>query len=791
MKVPKLELTAGTIIFGAVGLASFLNLWHQARYFDFWQHRLDFSILSFSLFFLIALVIIVIFYLSSSVIFAKIHQISWAEALEVSLPSLWPFALFHLAPLTLRHFLTRSDLYSRLCLMSGIILAGVFVGLVIISGQKRKKLGKEGRLQPWFSSRSRKQKILILFSLAFFLYGLGAFIIQQRGITFSGDEPHYLIVAHSLIFDHDFDLSNNYDQKDYQYFLGSGVIIQPHTVPGAQANSRLSFHSPGVSFLVLPFYWLGFRLGGWAFPLILRLAMALWGSLLSLQLFLIAKDKGWSDSIALRLWVIFSFTVPVYFYSIHLYPEIIAALISLSIFRWFGRGQRLTARQLFLAGLLLSLLLWFHSLKYLFIILPLLLYAVVKILGKKSWPQDLFLFLGPFVTGSGAYFWFQKTLYGSLNPTAVSWQGTMDLRQSLSFLQNILFNIPFRFRLETLVGYFLDQRDGLLLYAPVYLLAFVGLILMLRERSRFAWLLLFLTWPYFLNSAFLTQRAGYAPQARPLVASFWGLALFLGYFLLRNEKKYLKALTTIAVFYSLFATALLIFYPLNLYQETTAGTTERAGGFFYLLSHLHFSWPSILPSFLKIENNFWLPNYIWIALFLAFLVLSQGRFDLRIRLSSKKSLILVGGCLFGLLFWFGYFPRLVLTHPAPRRWPENQSVTFYSLSRVAKLKEPGTFSLPQDNRAYHFWFTTREKLTAINIELEWPAGKVPCQLSYFDHVFFKGEIRANKTRPLLASFPVYRLGKNYLYWLRIELGGAEEGNISQTPLLFSFRLKSR
>jgi len=790
MKVPKPWLTAGTIIFGAVGLASFLNLWHQARYFDFWHHRLDFPFLSFFLFFLISLTIIVAFYLISSTILAKINQISWAEALRASLPSLWPFALFNLAPLTLRHFLTRSDLYGRLRLMSGIILAEALVGLVIISRQKRTELTKEGRLQLWFASRSRRQKILILFLISFFLYGLGAFIIQQRGITFSGDEPHYLIIAHSLVFDHDFDLANNYEQKDYQHFLGSRVIIQPHTVPGAQANSRLSFHSPGVSFLVIPFYWLGFRLGGWAFPLILRLAMALWGGLLSIQLFLLAKDKGWSDSIALRLWVIFSFTVPIYFYSIHLYPEIIAALISLAIFRWFARSQRLSSPKLILAGLLLSFLLWFHSLKYLFIILPLLLYATVKILRKKSWPQDLFLFFGPVVIGSGAYFWFQKTLYSSFNPTAVSWQGTMDLRQSLSFLQNILFNIPFRFRLETLIGYFFDQRDGLLLYAPVYLLAFVGLILMLRERSRFAWLLLFLTWPYFLNSAFLTQRAGYAPQARPLVASFWGLALFLGYFLLRCEKKYLKELTTITLFYSLLATALLIFYPVNLYQETTAGTTERAGGFFYLLSHLHFSWPSILPSFLKIENSHWLPNYIWIALFLGFLVLTQWRFDLRIRLGSKMKLILVSGCLFGLLFWFVYYPRLVLTHPVPRRWPENQSVIFYSLSRIAKLKEPGTFSLPQDNRAYHFWFTTREKLAAIEIELEWPAGKVPCQLSYFDHTFFKGEIRANKTRPLLASLPAYRLRKNYLYWLTIELGGAREGNISQNPLLFSFRLKS-
>ncbi len=582
----------------SLSLSLFLHLYGQARHFDCLQHSPLFSFRSFILLFFLALFATTAIWLITTFFIHQLTGAKFSDIWRLNLLSFLPWLLFSLAPLALRHFLTQPDFLTRLRLLAGTILVTSIIIQIIIGVEKRREARKELRLLSRWASLSLATKAVVLFSVALLVYAAAAFVVQKKGVTFSGDEPHYLLLTHSLIVDHDFDLANNYQQRDYQLFMGEGFIIQPHTVPGAKKNSLLSFHSPGTSFLSLPFYYLGLKIGGPTFPLLLRLAMAVWGALFCLQLFLFIRENGWGEPLALRVWAYVSFTTPILFYSIHVYPEISAACLSFLVFRWFYRSDSFSCFRLSLSGFLLSLLFWFHSLKYLFLMMPLLLYGLWFILRKKPWLKNLSLFLGTFFLGAGAYFWFQKALYGSFNPTAVSWQGAMTSEQSLSFLKTILFSIPFRFRWETLAGYFLDQKDGLLFYAPVYFLSFVGLIAMLRRQPKPALLFLFLTWPYFLNSAFLTQRTGYAPQARPLVASFWGFALWLGYFLWTNQKKALSFLARVAALFSFLISILLIFNPFCLYQETTQGATERGGGLFYLFSKLHYSLPRLLPSFL-------------------------------------------------------------------------------------------------------------------------------------------------------------------------------------------------
>jgi len=777
------------VLTGAFSLGLFFSLWRDARHFTIVNHTPDFSCSTLFLFFLLALAFLIFLWLSSSFLIWLVNRDNFSAIIRNNSISLLPFIFCSLAPLTLRHFLTGQDLNKRLSLYFLLVIIFFFWIQVLLSKELEPKSALKEKLLTSFSALSHKQKSALLFLVALIIFSLGGFILQLRGANFSGDEPHYLLIAHSLLVDHDFDLANNYEQRDYQQYLGPGIIIEPHTVPGARSGSRLSFHSPGVSFLILPFYWFGRLLGSSALVFFPRLGLSLWGALFCWQIFLFFREKGWGERLALKLWAISALTSPIFFYSFHLYPEIIIACLSLVIFRWLNKFTDLKPRQLALSGLFLSFFLWFHSIKYIFIIIPFFIFALLKILKTSGWLKNLSLFFTPFLAGATGYFIFQKALYGSFNPTSVSWQGAMGSQESLAFLKFVLFSIPFRFRWETLAGYFLDQRDGLLPYAPVYFFAFVGLLTMLRQKNKLAWLIIFLTWPYFLFSAFLTQRTGYAPQARPLVASFWGFSIFLGYFLATNRKKSLSFLAGGAFIYSLIITILLLFSPLNLYQETTAGTTDRAGGLFLLLSHLHFSLPEILPSFLKIEGSFWWPNYIWLGLFFLFLGLSQLRFDLKFKFNFGFKVFFILAGLGFLLFWFAYYPRLVLTHPVKKRWPENQIVTFYSLSRVAQLKIPGTFLLPQANRPYHFWFQTSTRFQEIEIEMSSPSGKIPVELLAFDYPLFQGAIDSSLKKIELSEPPCYRLGKNFLYWLTINLGPGEEKKLRARPFEFFFTLK--
>ncbi len=773
-------------IVSAWSLSVFLYFTKEAKNFHIIHHSLYFSWRFLFPFFVLALTIIFFFWFLNSFLIFLFTRHNLSTIIKNNTYPFLSFLFLSFAPLTLIHFITKEDLFKRLNLYLLLVIAFFFWLQILFFKEEVSPSARKEIFFNFFQGLSDRKKSILLFFTAFFLFSFGAFVLKQRGADFSGDEPHYLLLTHSLLVDHDFDLANNYEQRDYQQFLKQPVIIQPHTVPGAKPGSRLSFHSPGVSFLILPFYFLSRLLGPTALNFFPRLGICLWGALFCWQIFLLVKERGWGERLALKLWALSSLTPPIFFYSFHIYPEIIIASLSLVIFRWLTKFPKIRSHLLALGGLFLSLFPWFHAIKYILILIPLFLLALIKIFKTDDKIKNSLLFILPFIIGLMSYFTFQKSLYGSFNPTSISWQGAMDSKESLAFLKFIFFSIPFRFRWETLAGYFFDQRDGLLLYGPIYLFSFIGLLTMLRQKNKFSWLIILLTWPYFLFSAFLTQRAGYAPQARPLVASFWGFSLFLGYFFLTNSRKCLAFMAKVATVYSLIMTLLLLFYPLNLYQETTSGTTDRAGGIFLLLSNLHFSLPQILPSFLKIEKSFWLPNYIWLGLFFLFLALTQLQFDLRIALNFRFKTLLILGCLGFLLFWFTYYPRLVLTHPVKRRWPENQVITFYSLSRVARLTAPGNFSLPQASRSYHFWFKTSSKLQNLQIDLFSPAGKISVNLFTFDYPVFKGKVESSKEILNLPDPPCYRLGQNYLYWLTINLGQEEEGRLSERPFEFSF-----
>jgi hypothetical protein len=75
--------------------------------------------------------------------------------------------------------------------------------------------------------------------------------LSTRGkITVSGDEPHYLIIAESLLADRDLDLANNYAQNDGRRFGADGLTSGAHARPN-RAGALWSVHDIGVPVLFL------------------------------------------------------------------------------------------------------------------------------------------------------------------------------------------------------------------------------------------------------------------------------------------------------------------------------------------------------------------------------------------------------------------------------------------------------------------------------------------------------------------------------------------------------------
>ena len=94
----------------------------------------------------------------------------------------------------------------------------------------------------------------------------------------TGDEPHYLIAADSLVRDGDFDLSNNYNPNVFLDWYASPNLDRQ--VKARADGAQFLIHTYGLSILIAPAYWLAGARGVAYF-------MALLGALLAGQVYLL------------------------------------------------------------------------------------------------------------------------------------------------------------------------------------------------------------------------------------------------------------------------------------------------------------------------------------------------------------------------------------------------------------------------------------------------------------------------------------------------------------------------
>ena len=390
-------------------------------------------------------------------------------------------------------------------------------------------------------------------------------------VTFSGDEPYYLLTTHSLYQDQDINVWNNYARKDYFSFYEKehhpNLELGMYAREGQGGDKDLyPINLSGISFLMLPHYWLAQQFSGPLRTIILKGSLSLWAVLLSLQLYLFCLERWGRNRISLRLWALYSFTAPVLFYAVHLYPEIPIAFFSLYIYRKVRLGKNLSSAAILFIGGILGLFLWF-GLKYNMIFFPLLLIGLYSLWKEQraGWKSLLFL-AGPGLS-LVLFYLYVYMLYGSFYPFSI-YEGVMTPEKITAF-KEMLVNIPVLLRIDTFFDYFLDQRDGLLLYAPFYLFGFLGMVEAFRKARKEFWILLFISAPFILNYAFFSHRQGHCPQGRIIAPLSWVAAVFIGYFLVYNSKKIYRRLFVWFSAASIAVVLVLFLNPSFLYQPTT------------------------------------------------------------------------------------------------------------------------------------------------------------------------------------------------------------------------------
>jgi hypothetical protein len=582
-------------------------------------------------------------------------------------PGVNPYYLMNLSPLLLLKYSSITDFRIRvLCFMLLVYLwnAAYHRGV----RQFRFSLAKAKPLTVWLT--------------AFLIFALAAGVLTMQGIHLSGDEPHYIMITQSLVEDGDFDLKNNMDEKTYYRYLP--VELRFHG--GDHKGKYRSFHLPGVSLLLIPFYWLFHivSLGEFLSPaLYFRLAAAVINSFFALCLFMVLKRK-FPDKDITGFWLLALSLYPLVFHAVHLYPELPAATFMMAAYL-FTFGEK---KHYLWAGLCLSLVPWFHV-KY----IPPLLLLTAAILYRLSRPlkplkpkikRVMQLLIFP-VLGAILLVIYSKTLYGSYSPTEI-------------FPKESYWSVPWLLRLKVFLAYFLDQRDGLLFYSPLFFLFFFSF----KKRLKGQFLLLGIASVYVFFHAFTTVRGAYSPAGRPLLFASWIFILFIAHFYFQTLEG--KTGPSARFSYrllaglSFFVLVWLVYYPLFLYQPVFAGTLERASGLNLFLGSDFVPLWQFFPSFLTSPTASHPANFAWLGFLIAALLFFYPEPWKRMQkpLFTRAPAIMASLLFLLSAFFYCFYPHVHLIH---RNKHQDDTISFYNNSRNFRY-DPGNraFRIKAGNR---------------------------------------------------------------------------------------------
>ena len=608
----------------------------------------------------------------------------------------------------------------------------------------------------FFNRLPLKKRLTGIFITAEILFILSALIITWKGVELGGDEPHYLVISHSIARDFDLNVFNQYAREEYRDIID--VRMRHHARVGKGFKVWYSYgHLPGLSLTLAPFFLV--KIPPPLLYVLIRSYLGLFGALIAVLVYLFALKLWRSASLAIFISTVFTLTAPVFFFSIHVFAELQALLLILSSLYLILYSQK--SRPL-LAGFLLGISV-FWGLKYaIFIYIfsaGFFLYFTFK---KRNLKKALLFVLFP-VIFQLIFFGYLYYAYGNFNPMSI-YTGIMTDAQAAEYQSNVQ-KIPLLKRIETLLGTFFDQRDGLLLYNPFYLLFFPGLILALKKFRIYLPHLLIsaAAFVYVLFIGYSTVRAGYCPQARYLVPVMWAIMLFAVIYYKETRNRPLKKIALYLPVYSVLVVIYQVFYPFTLYQSATHNNLDRPGLMFQQWSNLHINLPDLLPSFVKVPGNFtYLPNVIFLVLLLVFIFFSLQKVSaLRLKFSAGWGLSI----LFAILFVVSVlFPKIPAYNPIDITREDTPPYKIYGESRYPTRALERKFELLKQE-GHVFTVSTAKPAPFFVFEFEnQNNGDYDVSVFSFDRRVKKTEIPARAVRKISIKNPRYKRFKDKCFY---------------------------
>jgi len=321
----------------------------------------------------------------------------------------------------------------------------------------------------------------------FLLYTLVAGRTQLQ-VGPEGDEPHYLMVADSILRDGDLSLEKDYEEQRYTAF--HDAPLAPHYRVRGRGGAIYSLHAVGLSVLLLPAYALAGYVGA-------SLFMALLAALLAREVREWVRGLSGRDGLAEAAGWAVALSPPLIHYAGLVFTEVPAALaVAFGLRRAaeerLGRGAALAV------GLAAAALPWLNV-RY----APLGVLVLAHALWRHRGRETVTALVVPSLVSVAGLMAYHEALYGFLDPRRVYGRRP---ELALSTLR------------EGLPGLLLDQEFGLLVYAPAFALAAPGLVFLWRRDRRQGLVVLALIVMTLLTAGtWHMWRGGFNPPARLLV----------------------------------------------------------------------------------------------------------------------------------------------------------------------------------------------------------------------------------------------------------------------------------
>jgi hypothetical protein len=343
---------------------------------------------------------------------------------------------------------------------------------------------------------ARRPPRWLFFPVVLAVYCVGAYRVQ-REVGPQGDEPHYLMVADSLLRDHDLSVERDYAAGRYRAFFDGP--LEPHYRVRGKNGEIFSLHAVGLSLLVLPAY----ALGGYPAA---SFFMAFVCALLAREVRALLEDAlGPGGATEGAAWVI-ALSPPVSSYSGLVFTEAPAALLVAVALRRAARAGGWSAGDAALTGAALAFLPWLNV-RYAPLCVLLAGFALVARPSRRA----ILAFAAPAVGSLAALLLYHHALYGFFDPRLVYGRRPEFALRALG---------------EGLPGLLLDQEFGLLAYAPVFALAAPGAwALWRRDRGRAVVAVIGVLAVLGLAGTWHMWRGGFNPPARFLLPAVPLLAL--------------------------------------------------------------------------------------------------------------------------------------------------------------------------------------------------------------------------------------------------------------------------